>query len=120
MMLRSPLFWLLPTSASAASLLVSHYNGNLYSLSLNGGKLSISSQVKACGGMPSWLELDSGSKTVYCTDESGATGGSTLTALSVSDSGAMKVSATAKSPGGEVHAGLYGGSNGKGFLAVAE
>jgi len=111
---------LLPSSAWAASLLVSHYNGNLYSLTLNGGKLSVSSQVKACGGMPSWLLLNSETKTVYCTDESGANMGSSLTALSVSDTGALKVSATARAPGGEVHCGFYGGSDGKGFLALAE
>jgi len=81
---------------------VSHYNGNLYTLSLNGGKLPITSQLKACGGMPSWLELDSDFKNVYCTDESGAQGGATLTALSVADNGALKVSGTARSLGGEV------------------
>ncbi len=114
------LLGLLPSPGSAANLLVSHYNGNLYSLSLSGGKLTVGSSVKACGGMPSWLTLDAEGKTVYCTDESGAGSGSTLTALSVSDTGALKVSATTRTPGGELHSCLYGGSDGKGFLAVAE
>jgi len=70
--------------------------------------------------MPSWLELDSDAKTVYCTDEGGAQGGSTLTALSVADNGTLKVSETVKSPGGEVHAGWYGGADDKGFIAVAD
>ena len=62
---------------------------------MSGNKPSIPSQVKARDGMPSWLELDSAAKTVYCTDESDANGGSTLTALSVADNGAMKFSGAA-------------------------
>ena len=115
---------LLPATALGQSLLVSHYNGNLYSLTLtvNGGtgKLAVTSSIKACGQMPSWLTLDAEAKTLYCTDESGANIGSTLTALSVGADGSLKVTATARSPGGEVHSGLYGGSNGKGFLALAD
>ncbi len=119
-LLAAVLLGLVPVPALAATLLVSHYNGNLYSLTLSGSKLSVTSSVKACGGMPSWLTLDAEGKTVYCTDESGAGSGSTLTALSVSDTGALKVSATTRTPGGELHSTTYGGSDGKGFLAVAE
>jgi len=108
------------TVLGASSLLVSHYNGNLYSLALSdAGKLSVTGQVKGAGAMPSWLTLDSTAKTVYCTDE--ATNGSpVLNSYSVDGSGKLTLKASARSPGGELHSTLYGGSDGKGFLAAAE
>lgn len=121
----SALLCLLPATALAttANLLTSHYNGNLYTLSLTTGdtaSLAVTSSVKACGQMPSWLTLDKAGETVYCTDESGANTGSTLTALSVGANGVLKVSGTDKTPGGELHSTLFGGPNGTSFLAAAE
>jgi hypothetical protein len=49
------LLGLLPASSVSRTLLVSHYNGNPYTLTLNGGKLSVTSLVKACGQTPAWL-----------------------------------------------------------------
>lgn len=106
-----------------ANLLVSHYNGNIYSLSLttNGasGTLAIKQTLKAGGSMPSWLTLDSANGIVYVTDES-TYGSPVLTSISVSADGALKVLAAPKSNGGELHSTLYGGSDGKGFIAAAE
>lgn len=122
----SALLCLVPAVSLAATsnLLVSHYNGNLYTLTLTTGSgtpsLAVTSSVKACGQMPSWLTLDKEGGMVYCTDESGANTGSTLTALTVAANGALKVSGTDKTPGGELHSTLYGGSDGKGFIAAAE
>ncbi|CAK7224599.1 hypothetical protein SBRCBS47491_005606 [Sporothrix bragantina] len=122
----SALLCLLPAAALAetANLLVSHYNGNLYTLTLTTGSgtpsLAVTSSVKACGQMPSWLTLDKEAKTVYCTDESGANTGSTLTQLSVGANGVLKVTGTDRTPGGELHSTLYGGSDGQGFIAAAE
>lgn len=116
----SALLCLLPSASWAANLLVSHYNGNLYSLSHSGSSLKVTSSLKACGQMPSWLTLDAAAGKVYCTDEGGAGRGSTLTSLNVAADGSLKVDKTARSPGGEVHSGLYGGSDGKGFIALAE
>jgi hypothetical protein len=114
----------LPTAlAASANLLVSHYNGNLYSLSLttsgSTGTLAVKQTVKTCGTMPSWLTLDSASGSLWCTDES-TYGSPILTQLSVSASGSMTVSGQAKSGGGDLHSTLYGGSDGKGFIATAE
>ncbi|KAK3326202.1 Lactonase, 7-bladed beta-propeller-domain-containing protein [Apodospora peruviana] len=117
------LLGLLATLGDAAGLLVSHYNGNLYSLSFiqdgNTGQLAVKQTLKAGGGMPSWLTLDSDTGSLWVTDES-TYGSPVLTQLQVGSDGTMKVTGTSKSNGGEVHSSLYGGSNGKGFIAAAE
>jgi 6-phosphogluconolactonase (cycloisomerase 2 family) len=112
---------LLPGAALGAStLLVSHYSGTLYTLALSDdGKLTLASQTSAGSRMPSWLTLDSAGKVLYVTDESNY-GGSTLAAFSVGTDGKLTTKGTARSPGGELHSTLYGGSDGKGFLAAAE
>jgi hypothetical protein len=106
-----------------SNLLVSHYNGNLYSLSLTtsgaAGSLSIKQTLRAGGSMPSWLTLDSATGTLYITDES-SWGNPVLTTVSVSTDGTLKTATTARSNGGELHSTLYGGSDGKGFIAAAE
>jgi 6-phosphogluconolactonase (cycloisomerase 2 family) len=113
----------LATPSWAANLLVSHYTGNLYSLSLtNSGtnnQLAITSTLKAGGGMPSWLTLDSNSKTLYVTDESQYPS-PVLTALQVQSDGSLRSINAPRSPGAELHSAFYGGSDGKGFLATAE
>ncbi len=107
--------------ALGANLFVSHYNGNIYALSYTApSTLTLTHTLKAGGQMPSWLTFDSTSRTLYVTDESGATGGSTLTAISAGTDGSLKVSSTGRSNGGELHSTLYGGSDGKSFLAAAE
>ena len=107
--------------AFGANLFVSHYNGNVYALSYTApSTLAISHTLKAGGQMPSWLAYDSASRTLYVTDESGAMGGSSLTAVTAGADGSLKTAGTGRSTGGEVHCTLYGGSDGKGFIAAAE
>lgn len=117
-------------AATTATLLASHYSGTLYTLTLTlsgnatgaaagSGKLAVTSSLRAGGSMPSWLTLDSASRTLYVTDEISWTGSASLTQLSVGAAdGVMKVIATAKTTGGELHSGIYGEKGG--FLAVAE
>jgi hypothetical protein len=102
------------------NLLVSHYNGNVYSVSFSGTALAIKSQIKAGGQMPSWLTLDAASGSVWVTDES--TGGSNkqMYQLTVGSDLSLKSSGTSKANGGELHSCLYGGSDGKGYIAAAE
>ncbi|CAI4212888.1 unnamed protein product [Parascedosporium putredinis] len=80
---------LLPSALAASSLLVSHFEGTLYSLALDdaASSLTISGQVSTGGGMPSWLTLDREAGKVYVTDEACC---------------------------------LYGGSDGKAFIAAAQ
>ena len=110
-------------AALGANLLVSHYNGNLYSLALTTsgatGSLAIKQTLRAGGTMPSWLTLDSATGTLYVTDES-TYGSPVLTTVSVGANGNLATVSTARSNGGELHSTLYGGADGKGFIAAAE
>lgn len=69
--------------------------------------------------MPSWLTLDSATGTLYVTDES-TNGSPVLTTVTVAADGTLKTVSTARSNGGDVHSVLYGGTDGKGFIAAAE
>lgn len=104
-------------------LLASHYTGKVYSLDLTNGTLKSTSSIGGCGKMPSWLTLDSETGTLYCFDESGAgqgVGGGVVTSYTVNSDGSLKQSGQAKTSGGDVHGWLYGGADGRGFVAMAE
>ncbi|KXG51095.1 Cytochrome cd1-nitrite reductase-like, C-terminal heme d1 [Penicillium griseofulvum] len=123
-----PILSALGTSASAAitskptHLWATHYNGNVYSLTLKDNDLSISQTLNTCGDMPSWLTLDPRTRTVYCSDESGTADPSThgsLTALHVKPDGTLREGAVAKTVGGGVNSVIYEAGAGKKFLAIA-
>ncbi|GKZ18517.1 hypothetical protein AbraIFM66951_003398 [Aspergillus brasiliensis] len=110
---------------TATNLYATHYDGSVYSLSLQRSdndtySLSIASSLKTCGSMPSWLTFDSASRTLYCSDESGdaSTNGS-LTTLSADQDGTLTEIATAAAPGGGVHSVFYSGDDGTQYLAIA-
>jgi hypothetical protein len=112
---------LLPAAASAEStLFVSHYNGNLYTLTLSDSRaLSISSQVSSGAGMPAWITLDFEGKKLYVPDEAGR-GAPKMGQFSIGAGGKLTMTGQVQTPGGELHSDLYGGSDGKGFIAAAE
>jgi 6-phosphogluconolactonase (cycloisomerase 2 family) len=115
-------------AAVADKLLASHSSGQVYSLDLtvNGsnGTLKSTSSTGGCGKMPTWLTLDSATGTLYCFDESGAgqqgVNGGVVTSYTVNTDGSLKQSGQAKTAGGDVHGSIYGGSDGRGFVATAE
>lgn len=114
------------TSATIASkpahLWATHYNGNVYSLTLKNNNLSLAQTLNTCGDMPSWLTLDAHTRTVYCSDESGTADASThgsLTALHVKPDGTLREGAVAKTVGGGVNSVIYESDAGKKFIAIA-
>lgn len=115
--------WLLPGTVLGANLLVSHFSGGIYSLSLtisNGtGQLAVTSTLRAGGRTPSWLTLDSAAGNLYVTDEA-QYGSPVLTSLKVNNDSSVQLVSTAPTSGGGVHSVLYGGNDGRGFFAVAE
>lgn len=113
------LLGLLPTLTQGANLLVSHFSGSIYSLSLDpsSNSLAITSQLSGVGGMPSWITLDS--DMLYVNDES-KVNDPKLSALRVSPDNTVQVEGTAAGSLGQVHNTLYGGVDGKGFIAVAQ
>lgn len=111
----------LPLAAQAAQLVVSHFSGTVYSLELSDeGSLSITDDISGVQRIPAWVTWDSASRLAYVSDESwfGANSG-TFAAYSLAEDGTLAVSGSAKTNGGDLASGLYGGSNGAGFIAQA-
>lgn len=102
---------------STSTLYATHYNGHVYTLTLNENDLSLASTADTCGSMPSWLTLDTTSRTLYCTDETADEGSETT--LSIDDNGKLTEIATAKDVGGGVNSVIYEGEGEKRLLAVA-
>lgn len=98
-----------------------HYNGNVYTLTLDQNKLSITDTQKTCGKMPSWLTFDAESRIVYCSDEDGTADPSThgsLTAYRPARDGKLHQLASVKTVGGGVDSVIYGVGEEK-FIAIA-
>ncbi|RDW78568.1 lactonase family protein [Aspergillus mulundensis] len=125
---------LIPGLATAdpttSTLYATHYNtSSIYTLSLtrfNGSySLTETASLKTCGTYPSWITLDSSTKTLYCSDEDGyrnadeSVNGS-LTALSVGEDGSLSEKAvTGNAPGSGVHNVVYEDEEGEKYLAIA-
>ncbi|KAK4150433.1 hypothetical protein C8A00DRAFT_18029 [Chaetomidium leptoderma] len=113
----------LAPGALGATLIASHFAGGIYTLSLAGsnssGTLSITSQASGCGVTPGWIELYSDTRKLYCFDESWMGSGSTAE-YSVANDGRLSVTGQLKTSGNSVHGQLYGGADGRSFVATVE
>ena len=114
---------LLP-QAFAAKLLVSHFSGPLYTLDLTlssatSGSLKISSTAGGCGNIPTWLTLDKLTNTVWCFDEDW-NGSGVISQYTINDAGVLTLTGSGATPGNSVYGALYGGPDGKGFVATSE
>lgn len=111
-----------PPSPGPAHLWATHYNGNVYTLTLDGTQLSLTDTLKTCGDMPSWLTLDTETRVVYCSDESGTADPSThgsLTAYHAARDGTLHEFAHTWTVGGGVNSVIYEAGMGEKFLAIA-
>ncbi|KAK5112738.1 hypothetical protein LTR62_003836 [Meristemomyces frigidus] len=109
-------------AATCEQLLASHFSGQVYTLNLTsaGSKynLSVSSVITACGGLPSWLTYDAVGKAVYCSDET-MSGTGSISSFSAGTNDVLTVIGKANAPIGGVANTLFGGSNGRGYVAIA-
>ncbi|CRG84580.1 putative protein SERP1457 [Talaromyces islandicus] len=122
--------WAFPTSTNTSSpsstLYVSHYDGHVYTLSLDTAarSLTLAGSLQACGAMPSWVTYDAPSNTLYCVDESGSSansGNGTLSSFSPTSSSNVPLRLTDKTttlPGG-VASVIYKDNDGRDYLAIA-
>lgn len=111
---------LAPSAAYGATLLASHFvDAKIYTLNLSGSSLSITGNIGGCGTTPGWLEYYSDDKTLYCFDESWG-GSGFITKYGVAADGKLTQQAQQRTPGNTVHGVLYGGSDGKGYVATTE
>lgn len=115
---------ILPTVFAATStLLVSHFSGAVFTLSLKtqglNGTLAITSASGGCGTTPTWLQYYADTKKLYCFDESWQ-GYGTIAEYNVSTDGSIIVNGQAKTTGNDVNGVLYGGPDGRSFVATVE
>jgi 6-phosphogluconolactonase (cycloisomerase 2 family) len=108
-------------SAWGASLIASHFSGKVYTLDFQeaSGQLSVVAETGGCGTIPGWIQLYSEDKALYCFDESWF-GSGTIAKYNVASDGRLTVASQFRTTGNDVHGTLYGGSNGKGFVATAQ
>ncbi|KAL5000348.1 Lactonase, 7-bladed beta-propeller-domain-containing protein [Aspergillus recurvatus] len=116
--------------STSSTLYATHYStSSIHTLTLTHSNstysLTETSSLKTCGTYPSWITLDTSTKTLYCSDEYGwrnanqAVNGS-LTALNVGEDGSLSEEAvTGTAPGSGVHNAVYEGEGGEKYLAVA-
>ena len=128
----APIKVLLLTALSLASeslavrLLGTHFSGPIftYDLKLTGetaGSLSISSNTTSGAVTPTWIVFDQDTRNFYVIDESWqGSGVLTQWSLDRKPGSAPKLVASAKTTGNSVHATLFGGKDGKGFIATTE
>ncbi|KAI1080765.1 putative isomerase YbhE [Whalleya microplaca] len=108
-----------------ATLLASHYTGEIFSLSFNAGEsdaaLAQTSSAAGCGTLPAWLHIDSGSTTAYCVDEDW-NGSGMLASYSVDTDGSLTQTGQLNTSGASVHGTPYGGGDedGYGFIATVQ
>jgi len=106
--------------ASAANLWASQYAGTINYLTFNGNSLALSSSSSTGNKLPSWLTYDHTGKALYIADENfTGTSNGTLTSFSIGNNGSLKSAGTASTPQGVVATTLYGGPDGRSFIANA-
>ncbi|KAF1961296.1 putative isomerase YbhE [Byssothecium circinans] len=109
----------LAPSTFAVKLLASHYTGGIYTLDFTNNTLTNKSKVEGCGRLPGWLEYYPSASVVYCFDESWY-GSGYIASYNISTDGSLKLFQQAPTTGNDVHGLLYGGADGKGFVATAQ
>lgn len=108
------------TAASAANLWATHYSGTINYLSFNSNALTLSSSASTGNKLPSWITYDSAGKALYIPDEVfQGQGGGNLVSFSVGTNGNVSSIGKGSTPQGVVATTLYGGPDGRSFIANA-
>jgi 6-phosphogluconolactonase (cycloisomerase 2 family) len=112
------LFCILPVLTDAATLFAAQSNGHLTTLSLtrHGKSYSLTATftTRDAGGNPSWLNIDSKQRLLYCLDrgQSNATRGS-LNSFRIGKNGVLEKIASVDAPFSGVAAAYFDLSNGR-------
>jgi hypothetical protein len=106
--------------ASAANLWATHYSGSINYLTFSGKSLTLTSSTKTGNNLPSWITYDNAGQKLYIPDEvfQGPSTGS-LASFSIGNNGTLTATGKGTTPQGVVATALYGGADGKGFIANA-
>lgn len=112
------LFPLFGGLASAATLYASHFSGTIHQLNFNGqSSLTQTSQISSGNRLPSWITYDGVGKTLYVPDENFYGGPGTLVSFAIGANGGLTQSGKVTTEPGAVANALYGGTDGRGFIA---
>jgi hypothetical protein len=111
----------LAPASYASTLYASHYDGTVNLLTFNDStkSLSLTQALTSCGSMPAWLTYDATNRELYCTDENYFSSSASISSIAVASDMHISVDAKATTPSGGVANILYGGSDGKGYIAIA-
>jgi 6-phosphogluconolactonase (cycloisomerase 2 family) len=107
-------------AVAATNLYAAHYSGTINHLAFNNNSLTLVSSEKTGQTSPSWITYDAVGKTLYVPDENtDPASNTTLISYSVDSQGALTKKETATTLRGGVSTVLYGGKDGRGFIANA-
>jgi hypothetical protein len=106
--------------ANAANLWATHYSGTINYLTFGENSLKLSSSTKTGNNLPSWITYDSAGKALYIPDEVfyGPPSGS-LASFAIGTNGSLTATGKGTTPQGVVATALYGGADGRSFIANA-
>lgn len=117
---QSVLFPLLCGAAAATNLYAAHYSGTINHLAFKNDSLTLVSSEKTGQISPSWITYDAASKKLYVPDENvNPANTTTLVSYSVDNHGALTKKENTTTLFGGVSTVLYGGKDGRGFIANA-
>jgi 6-phosphogluconolactonase (cycloisomerase 2 family) len=108
-------------AAAAANLYAAHYSGTINHLAFKNDTLTLVSSAKTGQTLPSWITYDAAGKKLYIPDENfiNEEENGILVSYSVDANGALTKAGNATTPRGGVFTTLYGGKDGRGFIANA-
>jgi hypothetical protein len=117
----SLLFSLFSGAATATTLYASQYSGTISHLTFDNHSLELVSSAKTGQALPSWITYDAAGKKLYIPDENfiDEKANGVLVSYSISADGALVKAGNATTPRGGVATTLYGGKDGRKFMANA-
>jgi hypothetical protein len=110
------------SAASAANLWATHYSGSVNYLTFSGGNALTLTKSTSTGNNknPSWITYDGPTKALYVPDELswGAQAGE-MVSFAIGNNGSLTQGGSGSTPLSAVATTLYGGQDGKSFIATA-
>jgi hypothetical protein len=108
-------------AAAAVNLYAVHYSGTINHLAFNNDSLALVSSAKTGQTLPSWTTYDTAGKKLYIPDENfvNEKEKGLLVSYSIDANGVLTKAGNSTTPRGGVSTTLYGGKNGRGFIANA-
>lgn len=106
--------------STALNLYATHYSGTVNYLTFSGGNsLTLTTSTRTGNTLPSWITYDGPGKALYIPDENFNAQTGTLVSFSIGANGALTPTGKVTTTQGVVATTLYGGADGRSFIANA-